>query len=151
MFGWFKAKPYLSAEEQQEIIQAIKHAETNTSGEVRLYMERYCRFLNPLDRAKEIFTKLQMHKTDDRNAVLVYMAFKDKQFALFGDKHIYEKLGENWWANEAEKLKSFLKANKMVEGLVTTINDLGSVLGSAFPYQNDKDKNELPDDIVFGN
>ena len=78
------AKDFFTKEQEDIIIQAIKEAELNTSGEIRLHVENNCK-INVLDRASHIFKKLSMHKTALRNGVLFYLAVKDKKFAILGD------------------------------------------------------------------
>ena len=96
-FPFFKKKPFFTAAEQQQIVEAVRAAETQTSGEIRVYVESRCRYVNPLDRAAEVFYGLKMENTDARNAALVYVALKDRQLALYGDKGIHEKVGNDFW------------------------------------------------------
>jgi len=88
-----KPKSFFSPQEQEKIVNAIREAEKNTSGEVRVFVESKCRFVNALDRAAEIFNALKMQQTAQRNATLVYVAMKDKQLAVLGDEGIYKKQG----------------------------------------------------------
>ena len=93
----FKKKEFFSQEENEKIVQSIRDAEKCTSGEVRVFVESKCKFLDPLDRALEIFADLKMENTEDRNAVLVYVALKDRQLAVYADKGIHEKVGDQFW------------------------------------------------------
>jgi len=86
----------------QQIVAAIGQAERQTSGEIRVFVESRCRFVNPLDRAAEVFTGLKMDQTAQRNAVLVYVALKDRQLALYGDKGIHEKVGDAFWNTRSD-------------------------------------------------
>lgn len=149
-FGLFRSsEDFFSEKEKEQILAAIRGAEKRTSGEIRLFVETRCRFLNPLDRAREIFYGLQMHKTDLRNGVLLYIAIKDKQLAVFADESIHEKAGAAFWQKEVEKMISLFKGQNYGEGLAGIITEIGNVLHQHFPY-TDGDKNELPDDIIFG-
>src|SRR5476651_1937450 len=96
MFGLFKRKPvtYFSEEEKQLVTKAIQNAEHRTSGEVRVFVESHCRFIDPVRRAHEIFHQLKMYGTEQRNGVLVYVAMKDKQLAVYGDEGIHTKVGD---------------------------------------------------------
>lgn len=132
------------------MVAAIQQAERSTSGEVRLFVESRCRFMNAVDRAAEIFTKLQMDKTELRNATLVYLAVDDKQAAVFGDAGIHQKVGEDYWKTVVEKMLFQFKQEKLLDGMCTAITQLGEALTAYFPYNKDTDKNELPDEIVFG-
>ena len=76
MFNWFrnKAEDYFTPHQKSVIVAAIKQAEKQTSGEVRVFIESKCSYVNAIDRAKELFEKLDMHKTEERNAVIVVFA-----------------------------------------------------------------------------
>ena len=145
-----RQQKFFSAEEEAMIVDAIRAAEQQTSGEVRLYVESKNRFVDPLDRAAEIFMQLKMTETVNRNAVLVYVAIKHRELAVFADEGIYAKAGKDFWNNAvATMLKEFKKEN-YAEGLVEVIHKIGNSLKAHFPYDAATDKNELPDDIVFG-
>jgi uncharacterized membrane protein len=144
-----KKKEFFSDEEQDRIVQAIRFAERRTSGEIRVYMESRCRFVNPVDRAIEVFYGLKMEKTDDRNGVLVYVAVKDRQLAIFGDEAIHQRVGSDFWELEVKKMLDEFNSAHFVEGIVDIVKDIGEALYHHFPYERE-DKNELPDNIVFG-
>ena len=149
-FPWQKKKEFFSAEEKQQLVDAIQKAEQRTSGEVRLYIESKCRFVDPMDRAKEIFLELGMHKTELRNATLIYIAVDDHQAAILGDEGIHQKVGADYWQAEVTKMLLQFKSQNLVEGICVAVTDLGEALYRYFPYNSDTDKNELPDEIVFG-
>lgn len=148
LFG--KKQPFFSKEESQSIVDAIRYSEKRTSGEIRVFVESRCRYVDAIDRAAELFFRLEMERTDDRNAVLVYLAMKDHQLAVFGDENIHKKVGSDYWNSVVEKmLKDFDKEN-FANGIRQCVTEIGEALHFHFPYDNDTDKNELPDDIVFG-
>jgi uncharacterized membrane protein len=152
MFGLFrkKANDFFSAEEKQLITGAIKAAEKKTSGEVRVYIESKCEYVNAIDRAMELFGQLNMQQTLQRNAVLVYVAMKDRQLAVFGDEGIHPKVGNTFWQEEVNKMLSQFNRENYAEGIAQIVLDIGSALQYHFPYDDKGDLNELPDDIVFG-
>src|SRR4051794_3227418 len=92
-----KKKQFFTPEQQQQITEAIQHGEKNTSGEVRVFVESHCKYVDAIDRAHEIFFSTKMDNTKDRNAVLLYLALKDKQLALFADEGIYQRVGQQYW------------------------------------------------------
>jgi len=145
-----RQQKFFSADEEQKILEAIREAEKQTSGEVRLYIENKCRFVDPLDRAAEIFIQLKMQETANRNAVLVYVAKKHRQLAVFADEGIYNKTGKEFWNNAVQLMLKEFKKENYAEGLVEVIQKIGDALKTHFPYDAATDKNELPDDIVFG-
>jgi len=137
-----------SGENKQKILEAIRQAELNTSGEIRLHVESRCR-IDVLDQAAYIFKKLEMHQTKDRNGVLFYLALKDKKFAVLGDAGINASVPANFWDEVISLITSYFKDNQFVEGLAKGIELAGQQLKEHFPYQSD-DKNELSDEISIG-
>jgi len=152
MFSLFskKAISYFSAEEQEQIVQAIRDAELRTSGEVRVYIESRCNYVDPLLRAKEIFGKLKMHETAAHNAALVYVAMKDRQLAVFGDEGIHQKVGDAFWNAEVQNMLLHFNKQHYASGIANVVGSIGKALETHFPYDAATDKNELPDEIVFG-
>jgi uncharacterized membrane protein len=147
---WQQKKEFFTAEDQQQILDAIKKAEQRTSGEVRLFVESKCRYVDPVDRAKEIFLQLGMDKTELHNGTLIYIAMEDHQAAILGDEGIYKRVGDDYWKAEIAKMLMQFKTQHIVDGICMVISDLGEALTHHFPYDPDTDKNELPDEIVFG-
>jgi uncharacterized membrane protein len=146
----FRSRSLFSADEGSRIIEAIRQAEQRTSGEIRIFIESRCRFVDPLDRASEVFWSLKMDHTAYRNSVLLYVAVKDHQFAIFADRGIHEKLGNEFWQSEVDSMRVHFKQNHYLEAILLVIHDIGVALEQHFPYDPSTDKNELPDDIVFG-
>ncbi len=150
MFSFLRQrKKFFTDEEQHLIITAIKNAERRTSGEVRVYVENRCSYMDALDRAVEIFQKMKMQTTKERNAVLVYVALKDQQLAVFGDEGIHQKVGTDYWNTEVIKMIHDFNRENYAMGIAGCVEDIGHALKQHFPY-TDKDENELPDDIQFG-
>jgi uncharacterized membrane protein len=150
IFPWQKKKDFFSQEENQQLVDAIQKAEQQTSGEVRIFVESKCKYVDALDRAKEIFFSLKMNETELRNGTLIYVAVKDKQAAVFGDEGIHQKVGAQYWKEVVTKMLFQFRNQKLADGICQGIHDLGEALKFYFPYQSDTDKNELPDEIVFG-
>lgn len=135
-------------EQKKEIETAIQTAELNTSGEVRVHIESKCPE-SELDRAAYWFSELKMHKTDQRNGVLFYVALEDKKFAILGDIGINKAVEEGFWDSTKELMLDFFKDGKYAQGLTVGIIQAGLQLKKHFPYQTD-DVNELADEISFG-
>jgi uncharacterized membrane protein len=130
------------------IVNAIKQAELNTSGEIRVHIENHCKG-DVLDRAADIFAMLKMHKTELRNSVLFYLALGDKKFAVLGDAGINAVVPENFWESIKTTMATHFSQSDFAEGLTLGIGMAGEKLKAHFPYQKD-DINELPNDISFG-
>ena len=150
MFSLFKKREFFSAADKAQIVDAIRMAEKETSGEIRIFVESNNPFMDPLDRAKEIFFQLKMENTQERNAVLLYIAMDDHELALFADEGIYQRAGATYWDNSVKQMISFFTKENISNGIETCVQQIGATLKSEFPYKADTDKNELPDDIVFG-
>ena len=140
-----KAKDFFTQEEEQSIISAIKEAEKNTSGEIRVHLENHTQKDN-LKRAVEIFEKIGMTKTELRNGVLFYLAVQDHKFSILGDKGINDKVPNGFWDEIKDTVQNHFKQGEFAEGLSKGIIMAGNALKEHFPYQSD-DVNELPDEI----
>lgn len=140
---------FFNKEQQAQIVNAIKAAELNTSGEVRVHLDQHCEE-NVLDRAAFVFAKLKMHRTKLRNGVLFYLATESRKFAIIGDAGINQKVPDDFWDSIKEHVLAKFKEGNFVDGLSEGIIKAGEKLKVHFPYQSD-DINELSDDISFGN
>lgn len=139
---------YFTEENKLQIANAIRVAELNTSGEIRLHIEKYCKG-DALDQAAYVFGKLEMHKTQLRNGVLFYLAVEDRKFAILGDVGINQKVPADFWEKTKEAVLVKFKEEKLTDGLTTGILMAGEQLKEHFPYL-EGDKNELSNDISFG-
>jgi uncharacterized membrane protein len=150
MWPFSKKKEFFSKDENELIVHAIQDAEKQTSGEVRVFVESKCRFVDPLDRALEIFAKLKMQNTAQRNAVLVYVAIKDRQLAVYGDIGIHQKTDDDYWKVAVKYMISHFNKENYAEGIANCVRLIGKALQEHFPHDTELDKNELPDEIIFG-
>jgi uncharacterized membrane protein len=141
-------KDFFIESQKQEISKSIERAELNTSGEIRVHLEDTCK-TEPLKRAIEVFEKLAMHQTEQRNGVLFYLAVKDKKFAIIGDQGINDLVGNDFWDDVKSEMLHHSKLSNFSAGLCKGIEMAGEKLKFHFPYQAD-DINELSNDISFG-
>lgn len=139
----------LSKKQEKTVMHAIKEAETNTSGEIRVHLENRCKSGDPIKRAVEMFGELKMHETELRNGVIVYVAIKDHKLAIWGDEGIHTKVGQNFWNDTLSTMQKYFSAGDYESGLSEAILMVGDKLKEFFPYQSD-DVNELSDDISYG-
>lgn len=142
------ARKFLSEEDEQKLINAISVAEESTTGEIRLHIEFKCK-KDPLDRARAIFHKLEMDKTNARNGVILYIATDDKKVAVYGDEGISSQVADDFWQEEIDKLIAEFKNENFEQGLELVIADIGGKLKQFFPGEG-SDPNELDDEISFG-
>lgn len=131
---------------------AIQNAEATTSAEIRVHLERHVkhrrwgRRVDPLERARRLFTHLGMHRTAERHGVLIYLAVEDRKLAIVGDEGIHARVGEAYWARVRDLMIERLQAGALRAALEQGIGEVGRVLGAQFPRRPD-DRNELSDEI----
>lgn len=138
---------FFTGEQKVRIQDAIRDSEENTSGEIRLHIERFC-IGEPTDRAAYLFEKLGMHKTNLRNGILFYLSCEDHKIAILGDAGINAVVPENFWDSTLELISSGFREGDFVGGLEAGIKNAGMQLKNHFPHRPD-DINELPDEISF--
>ncbi len=148
MWHVFKARQFFNNRDKQRIISAIEQAEKLTSGEIRVHVESKAGD-NVLARAKEVFDSLGMANTAQHDGVLIYLAIKDRKFAIIGDKGIDQKVPPRFWDETKEKMQSRFKEGQFAEGVCLGIGLAGEHLAKYFPYQSG-DINELSNDISVG-
>jgi uncharacterized membrane protein len=143
------AKKFFSKQQLEDIKLSVQSAELETSGEIRVHIEEVCKG-DVLDRAAYLFQKLGMAKTELRNGVMIYLAIKDRKFAIIGDAGINVKVPEGFWDNAKTIMLNDFKEGLFTEGLCKAVLLAGEQLKQHFPYQID-DINELPDEVSFKN
>tara|TARA_R110002073_G_scaffold57778_4_gene146727 strand:+ start:145145 stop:145582 length:438 start_codon:yes stop_codon:yes gene_type:complete len=143
-----KVENFLTQTEEQEIIEAIKIAEKNTSGEIRVHLERNTD-KDVLERAKEVFFFLRMDATKNQNGVLFYVAVDDRKFSILGDKGIDKVVPEDFWNSVKNSVIDQFSKGNYSQGLLNGILETGKKLKEYFPYQSD-DTNELSNEISLG-
>lgn len=139
---------YLTEEDKLKIKNAIRVAETNTSGEIRVHIEKFCKG-DVLDQAAYVFEKLEMQKTELRNGVLFYLAVEDRKFAILGDAGINSKVPGDFWEDISKKVIEKCKKGEIAEGIAEGVIQAGEQLKKHFPFKSG-DINELSDEISFG-
>lgn len=144
-----KLSDFLSEAERQTVQSAIKEAELKTSGELRVHIESTCTS-NVIERAATVFKEINMHLTKERNGVLIYLSIKDQKLAIIGDKGINDVVPNGFWDEIKNSMIADFKNKQFQKGLVEGIHKIGEKLIQDFPFKED-DKNELSNDISFGN
>ena len=139
----------LNHEEDRRVVEAIKQAELNTSGEIKVHIENRCRG-DVEKRSLVVFKHLKLNETKLRNGVLIYLAIKDHKFAILGDEGINKVVEDDFWNDVKDLMLSHFKEGRFTEGLEQGIQRCGEKLKTYFPYQSD-DINEIPDEISYGN
>ena len=142
-----RTKEFLSRLEHDQIVQAIRDAESKTSGQIRVFIQRGKLEVDPLIAARKKFQRLGMRKTPERNAVLIFVAPRAHKFAVIGDEGIHQRCGEQYWQRVADLMRDHFRNERFSDALVDAIRDIGGVLASHFPKRSTS-SHELPDEIV---
>ena len=139
----------LKTEDENEIVEAIRTAEKSTSGEIRIHLEKTAGSQDIFERAMEVFHQLKMDNTKEENGVLIYVATEDRNFVIYGDKGINDKVEDDFWESTKDVILNHFKKGDFKQGLVDGILMAGEQLKRHFPWQED-DQNELSDQISRG-
>jgi uncharacterized membrane protein len=144
-----RTKEFLSKLDHDRIIEAIRGAESKTSGEIRVYIQRGKFETDPVLLAQKKFQRLGMYETRERNAVLIFVAPRAHKFAVVGDQAIHEKCGEQFWQHVVDGMRVHFQNEKFSHALTEAVNQVGRVLAAHFP-RTSANANELPDEIIEG-
>jgi uncharacterized membrane protein len=144
-----RIKEFLSKLEHDRIVHAIRDAESKTSGQIRVFIQRGKVNVDPLIAAQKRFHRLGMQKTPDRNAVLIFVAPRAHKFAVVGDKAIHEKCGEELWKRIVEKMREHFRNENFSHAIVDAIRETGDALAAHFPRRSTS-AGGLPDEVVEG-
>ena len=140
-----KVDEFLSKEEEEEVVEAIRKAELKTSGEIRVHLEKSSKG-DIWKRAMEVFHLLKMDNTKEANGVLIYVAVEDRNFIIYGDKGINDVVPRDFWESTKDAIVVQFKKGNFKQGLVDGILKAGHQLQEHFPWE-EGDKNELSDKI----
>ncbi len=141
------SKQFLTKEQQDKIVDAIKTAEKETSGEIRVHFQARCGD-NPSANAEKVFKKLKMYETKEQNGVLFFVVYKSKKFTILGDKGIDAVVPDDFWQQTVATMEPLFKEGKFTEAVVAGILRAGEALKKFFPYQQD-DVNELDNEVSY--
>lgn len=139
----------LNREEDRRVVEAIKQAELNTSGEIKVHIENHCRG-DVEERSLVVFNRLKLNETKLHNGVLIYLAARDHKFAILGDEGINKVVEDGFWNDVKDLMMNHFKEGRFADGLEQGIQRCGEKLKNYFPCQSDN-TNEIPDDISYEN
>jgi len=142
-----RTKEFLSKLAHDRIVQGIRDAESKTSGQIRVFVQRGKLNIDPLAAAKKSFHRLGMQKTPERNAVLIFVAPRAHKFAVIGDEGIHKKCGEDLWQRLVDSMRQHFQRENFTEALVDAIHEIGQALAAHFP-QRSASTGVLPDEVV---
>lgn len=144
-----RTKEFLSRLDHDRVVAAIRRAEAKSSGQIRIYVQRGELADDALEHAQQKFTKLGMHKTTERNGILIFVAPRARKFAVIGDEGVHARCGNEFWDQLVEGMGVHFSAEHFTDAIVDAIDEAGSLLARYFP-KTSASENELPDDVIEG-
>jgi uncharacterized membrane protein len=138
---------FFSKKEKQRILEAVRQAELETSGEIRVHITSHLKG-DKQEEGRKLFEKTGMTQTKERNGVLILLAVKDRSFLILGDGGIDEKVPGDFWEKIAQVMRDAFREDRFADGIVEGILKIGTELKTYFPRKRD-DANELPDDLSY--
>jgi len=144
-----RTREFLSRLDHKRVVDAIKAAEANTSGEIRVYIERGYLPGDALPCAQEKFLEFGMDRTAKRNAILILVAPRTQKFAVVGDEEVHRRCGLLFWQQLVEAMRAHFQREEFTDALTEAIDTAGRLLARRFP-RNADDRNELPDHVIEG-
>jgi len=139
---------FLTKEEKKQVEEAIGKAEKESSGEIKLYIDRFC-WEKIEDKAERVFRKLGLFKTKERNGVLIYLVTANQEFFIYGDEGINKKVPDNFWDEIKNLMQESFGRGDFGKGLAEAVEKVGMELKTYFPYRKN-DENEISDEIEYG-
>ena len=130
------------------LVEAIKQAENQSTGEIRVHIDSTS-VDNNAKVAFDVFKKLGMDQTKERNAVLFHVNFEKKYLTIIGDKGIHEKVHQKFWNDLHDKITQAFSEGKYYQGLHDAILETGMELKNFFPIKDGENPNELSNEITF--
>ncbi|MEZ4907918.1 MAG: TPM domain-containing protein [Saprospiraceae bacterium] len=144
----FFPRKFFKKTDDKKIINCIKEAEKQTSGEIRVHFQKKLK-VDILEEAVNTFYRLKMDETKDKNGVLFFFVMKKKKFAIIGDKGINDVVPDDFWENIKIALTEDFSNGHKTSGICNAIKMAGDKLKEFFPYDSVNDVNELPDEISY--
>ena len=144
-----RTREFLSQLDHNRIVDAIRGAEAETSGQIRVYVQRGGLAGDPVIEAQKQFHKLGMQATKERNGVLIFVLPRAHKFAVLGDEGVHQKCGDEFWQQLVERMRAHFQSENFTKAMVEAIEEVGQLLARHFP-KTSAPRNELPDEIVEG-
>ena len=137
---------YPDKSDKKEIVRAIQEAERLTSGEIRVHLEKKCKE-DVFWEAKKVFERLKMHRTREKNGVLIFVALESRRFAILGDSGIHRQVGDHFWNATRDVMAGHFSRGEIKEGIIAGVLSVSEKLKKHFPVKAG-DPDELSDEVT---
>ena len=137
---------FLTDDEAAQVAQAVDRAERHTTAEIKVAIVRHC-WGDLRDKAEHVFRKLGLHKTEQRNCVLILLVLANREFVIFGDRGIHESVGDGFWTDVRDAMRARFMEDRFGQGLCEGVGLIGGRLAEHFP-PHAGDRDEISDEVV---
>lgn len=98
-------------------------------------------------RATEQFLVQNLHTTEGRTGVLIFVSVAERHAEILADKAIDAKVPPGTWQNIVDRLTTEIGSGHPAAGFIHAIEEAGQHLSKHFP-PGSSDPNELPDHLI---
>ncbi|MCW1964079.1 TPM domain-containing protein [Chryseobacterium viscerum] len=138
---------FLTNQQIASLVEAIQSAEDHSTGEIRVHIDSNTDSRDA-KTAFEVFKKLDMDKTAERNAVLFHVNFEQKYLTIIGDIGIHEKVKQSYWDHLHDYITAEFAKGYYYQALKSAILETGLELKKHFPVEGEN-PNQLSNEITF--
>lgn len=139
---------FLSDKEQDIIVEVIRKAEKNSTGEIRVHISS-SQEKNNAEQAYQIFCKYCKGQTKHKNAILIHINFTQRYLTIIGDEGIHQRVKQDFWNEIHDRMTILFASEQYLKGITEGVESVGIELAKYFPISGEKQLNELPDEILF--
>ena len=146
MFGRHKRR-FLSRLDRSTLEEAIRSAEEMTSAPIRVVvLPRIRGELSSI--AERTAERLGMSALPERNGVLIVVVPARREFHVWGDRAVHEKMGASLWSSVAQTISTHFRSGEFTAGLQVGIDELGRALAGHFPRRSKTASPSGPEAVV---
>jgi len=98
-------------------------------------------------RAIAVFKAAAERRTIGRTGILIYLSMAERRAEIVADEAIAKVTDAGTWGDAMEALLIEVKQDRVAEGMVAAIGEVGKVLAEHFP-RSVTDTNEIPDKLI---
>ena len=121
----------MTRSERERIARAIAEAEEGTTGRIAVRVIPDAT-VDAFERAKAEFGRIGLHRHDDGNAALIFVAPKARRFAVIGDRALHERVGDAFWGDVVNELQPYFARGEISNGVVHAVGRLGEAFKAHF-------------------
>lgn len=115
------------------IVKALAFVGKKSTGEVHVRIVKKPFERDVMGAALRVFDDYRLTRTQDRNAVLIYLNRSTRRFAIIADEGIHRAVGQRYWDELAVNFREDLLSTYFENAVSLTVYTLALSLGKHFP------------------